>query len=163
MYYSKINKTDVANGPGVRVSLFVSGCRNRCKGCFNPETWNFYYGRHFNTKTIEEIYKAIEPDYINGLTILGGDPFEPENHLEVLRLTRIIKALYPEKTIWIYTGYKYEDLKDLDIMDYIDVLVDGPFIESLKDLSLRFKGSSNQRIIDIKETKRLGKIKEVEL
>lgn len=158
MYYSKINKTDIANGPGVRVSLFVSGCRNHCKGCFNPETWNFYYGQRFNTKTIEEIYKAIEPDYINGLTILGGDPFEPENHLDVLRLTRIIKALYPEKTIWIYTGYKYEDLKDLEIMDYIDVLVDGPFIENKKDLSLRFRGSSNQRIINMPATRESGVI-----
>lgn len=158
MYYSKINKTDVANGPGVRVSLFVSGCRNRCKGCFNPETWDFKYGEEFTRKTFIEIDNALEPDYINGLTILGGDPFEPENIKTVTRICRKMKKWYPDKTIWIYTGYKYEDLKDLEIMDYIDVLVDGPFIESLKDMSLRFRGSSNQRIIDIPATRKSGQI-----
>ena len=159
MYYGRINKTDIANGPGVRVSLFVSGCRNRCKGCFNPEAWDFNYGKYFSTDTIDEIYKGMGPDYISGLTILGGDPMEPENRSDVLRLSRIMKMLYPWKTIWIYTGYKYENLKDLEIMDYIDVLVDGPFIESKKDISLQFRGSSNQRIIDIPETRRSGEIK----
>lgn len=159
MNYGRINKTDIANGPGVRVSIFVSGCRNRCKGCFQPETWDFNYGEYFSTETIDEIYKGMSPDYISGLTILGGDPMEPENRPDVLRLSRIMKMLYPNKTIWIYTGYKYENLKDLEIMDYIDVLVDGPFIESKKDISLQFMGSSNQRIIDIPETRRSGKIK----
>ena len=159
MRYGRLNKVDIANGPGVRVSLFVSGCRNRCKGCFNPETWDFNHGKYFSTETIDEIYKAMSPDYISGLTILGGDPMEPENRPGVLRLSRIMKILYPDKTIWIYTGYLYENLKDLEIMDYIDVLVDGPFIESKKDISLQFRGSSNQRIINIPETRRSGKIK----
>lgn len=159
MYYGRINKTDIANGPGVRVSLFVSGCRNRCKGCFNPETWSFNYGKEFTLKTLIEIDKALEPDYIDGLTILGGDPFEPENIETVTAICKKLAIEHRLKTIWIYTGYKYEDIKDFEIMDYIDVLVDGPFIESLKDISLQFRGSSNQRIIDIPATRRSGEIK----
>lgn len=159
MRYGKINKTDIANGPGVRVSLFVSGCRNRCKGCFNPETWSFDYGESFTMRTIEEILEALSPDYIAGLSILGGDPFESENILGVLELCYEAKRLYPDKTIWIYTGYLYEDLKDLPIMEYIDVLVDGPFIEALKDISLKFKGSSNQRIIDVQASRSSGSVK----
>lgn len=159
MRYGKINKTDIANGPGVRVSLFVSGCRNRCKGCFNPETWSFDYGDPFTMRTIEEILEALSPDYIAGLSILGGDPFESENILGVLELCYEAKRLYPDKTIWIYTGYLYEDFKDLPIMEYIDVLVDGPFIEALKDISLKFKGSSNQRIIDVQASRSSGSVK----
>lgn len=159
MRYVRINKTDIANGVGVRVSLFVSGCRNKCKGCFNPETWDFNYGEEFTRKTFIEIDNALEPDHISGLTILGGDPFEPENIATVTRLCRKVKKWYPGKTIWLYTGYLYEDLKDLDIMNYIDVLVDGRFIEELKDISLRFRGSSNQRIIDIPATRKAGEIK----
>lgn len=159
MRYGKINKTDIANGPGVRVSLFVSGCRNRCKGCFNPETWSFDYGELFTMRTIEEILEALSPDYIAGLSILGGDPFESENILGVLELCYEAKRLYPDKTIWIYTGYLYEDFKDLPIMEYIDVLVDGPFIEALKDISLKFKGSSNQRIIDVQASRSSGSVK----
>lgn len=159
MRYGKINKTDIANGPGVRVSLFVSGCRNRCKGCFNPETWSFDYGESFTMRTIEEILEALSPDYIAGLSILGGDPFESENILGVLELCYEAKRLYPDKTIWIYTGYLYEDFKDLPIMEYIDVLVDGPFIEALKDISLKFKGSSNQRIIDVQASRSSGSVK----
>ena len=158
MHYGRINKTDIANGVGVRVSLFVSGCRNRCKGCFNPETWDFNYGEKFTRKTVIEIDNALEPDYISGFSILGGDPFEPENITTVTMLCREMKKRYPNKTIWVYTGYLYEDIKDLDIMNYIDVLVDGRFIEELKDLSLRFRGSRNQRIIDVPTTRKAGKI-----
>lgn len=152
MNYAKINPTDIANGPGVRVSLFVTGCRNRCKGCFNTSTWDFNNGELYSTVTLIQLLKYLEPDYISGLSILGGDPFEPENIDEVTKLCKYVKGKYPNKTIWVYTGYIYEDLKDLEIMNYIDVLVDGPFIESLKDISLVFKGSSNQRIIDIPNT-----------
>ena len=159
MRYGRINKTDIANGPGVRVSLFVSGCRNRCKGCFNPETWDFNYGETFTEDAFREIYEAMSPDHIAGLTILGGDPMEPENIEMITLISKNIKDWFPDKTIWIYTGYKYEDLKDLAIMRYIDVLVDGQFIESKKDISLQFKGSSNQRIIDIPATRKSGDIK----
>lgn len=158
MNYGKLNKADIANGPGVRVSLFVSGCRNRCKGCFNPETWSFDYGEKFTADTIAEILWALEPDYIAGLSILGGDPFEPENRVEIKRTCLWVRGVRPDKTIWIYTGYLYEDLKDLEIMDYIDVLVDGPFIESEKDLRLRFRGSRNQRIIDVQASRRAGSV-----
>ena len=158
MNYGRINKTDIANGPGVRVSLFVSGCRNRCKGCFQPETWDFNYGEEFTLKTFVEIDNALDPDHIDGLTILGGDPFEPENIEMVTAICESIRRLNPCKTIWIYTGYLYEDLRGLEIMRYIDVLVDGPFIEDLKDISLQFRGSSNQRIIDIPATRRSGTI-----
>lgn len=159
MFYGKINELDIANDPGFRVSVFVSGCRNHCKGCFNPETWDFDYGEPFYTETIDKIYKAMKPNYIDGLTILGGDPFEIENRLDVARLCKIMKAVYPTKTIWVYTGYKYEDLKDLPVMTYIDVLVDGPYIENLKDLSLRFRGSSNQRLIDVPASRATGDIR----
>lgn len=158
MNYADIKKVDVANGPGVRVSLFVSGCRNHCKGCFNPETWDFNYGKEFDTKAWRGLEKALDYEYIDGISILGGDPFEPENIEMVTDLCYSIKKSYSDKTIWIYTGYVYEDIKDLEIMKYIDVLVDGPFIESLKDISLKFRGSSNQRIIDIPATRSSGKI-----
>lgn len=149
MNYGKLNKTDIANGTGVRVSLFVSGCRNRCKGCFNPETWDFNYGEPFTGDTIDEILKALEPEYISGLTILGGDPMECENVRPVFELCRAVKKNYPDKTIWIYTGYLWEDVRHLDMMIFCDVLVDGKFIEAEKDLTLKFRGSRNQRIIDV--------------
>lgn len=158
MNYGRINYNDIANGPGVRVSFFVSGCRNRCKGCFNPETWNFNHGEEFNLSTFIEIDNALNRDYIEGLTILGGDPFEPENIEMITGMCEFYKSNNPLKSIWVYTGYLYEDLKDLEIMDYIDVLVDGPFIESKKDISLQFRGSGNQRIIDIKKTKKAGEV-----
>jgi anaerobic ribonucleoside-triphosphate reductase activating protein len=156
--YGKLNKHDIANGPGVRVSLFVSGCRNRCKGCFNPETWDFNYGEKFTIETECQIFDALWPKWIAGLSILGGDPFEPENIERVTALCHNVRQLYPDKTIWIYTGYLYEDLKDLPIMEYIDVLVDGPFIESEKDLRLAFRGSRNQRIIDVQASRRAGSV-----
>ena len=158
MNYGKLNKTDIANGPGVRVSLFVSGCRNRCKGCFNPETWSFDYGEEFTADTCAEICSALRADHIAGLTILGGDPFEPENRLSVEATCHVIKQYCPGKTIWIYTGYLYEDLKDLEVMKYVDVLVDGPFIEAEKDFRLRFRGSRNQRIIDVQASRRAGSV-----
>lgn len=158
MRYGKLNTVDIANGPGVRVSLFVSGCRNRCKGCFNPETWSFKYGEPYTLWTGEEILDALSPDYITGLSILGGDPFEPENIETVTDLCCMVRKFFPSKTIWIYTGYLYEDLKDLEIMDYIDVLVDGPFIESEKDLRLAFRGSKNQRIIDVPASRSSGSV-----
>lgn len=160
MNYGRTNKTDIANGPGVRVSLFVSGCRNRCKGCFQPETWDFNYGKEFNLDAIIEIEDALKESYIDGLTILGGDPMEPENIKEVTNLCIFISQYFPDKTIWIYTGYTYEyvSLINPKILDYIDVLVDGPFIESKKDISLKFRGSSNQRIIDIPKSRRSGKV-----
>lgn len=160
MNYGRINKTDIANGPGVRVSLFVSGCRNRCKGCFNPETWDFNYGKEFTLETFIKIDNALDPDYIAGLTILGGDPMEPENIECVTAICASIRKSQPGKTIWIYTGYTYEyvSLKNPEILNYIDVLVDGPFIESKKDISLQFRGSSNQRIIDVRATRKSGTI-----
>ena len=161
MNYGAIKENDIANGPGVRVSLFVSGCRNRCKGCFNPETWRFDYGQEFTLKTFFEIEDALDKKHIDGLTILGGDPFEPENIEIVTAICEAVKKLCPGKTIWIYTGYTYEyvSLKYPEILDYIDVLVDGPFIEALKDISLEFRGSSNQRIIDVPESLKSGEVK----
>lgn len=158
MRYGEIKETDIANGEGVRVSLFVSGCRNRCKGCFNPETWSFDYGEEYTTKTLDKIIKLLDRSYISGLSILGGDPFEPENLKEVTTLIRLVKFLFQDKTVWVYTGYLYEDLKDLEVMDLIDVLVDGRFIEDQKDISLQFRGSRNQRIIDVQKTKRSGSV-----
>lgn len=166
MKYGRIKKTDIANGPGVRVSLFVSGCRNHCKGCFQPETWDFNYGEEYDgVNTANDIVKALTPDYISGLSILGGDPMEPENIDEVTSLCYIVKLLFPNKTIWLYTGYTWEDIRIRypEILNYIDVLVDGPFIEDLKDISLAFRGSSNQRIIDVPATLKTGYIEEVKI
>lgn len=158
MRYGKINKTDIANGPGVRVSLFVSGCRNHCKGCFNPGTWAFDYGEAFTLRTVDEILKALDKPYISGLSILGGEPFEPENIGTVFDLCRQVKNRFPDKTIWIYTGYLYEKLEPI-LNDTIDVLVDGPFIEAQKDITLKFKGSKNQRIIDVQASRSSGSVK----
>ena len=166
MYYGKIKKTDIANGPGVRVSLFVSGCRNHCKGCFQPETWSFNYGQEYDgVNTTNEIIEALSPEYISGLSILGGDPIERENISEVVTLCNLVKHLYPDKTIWLYTGYNYEDIAEMypNILEVIDVMVDGPFVEELKDISLVFRGSSNQRIINVPESVRSGRVVEVEL
>lgn len=158
MHYGKLIKCDIANGPGVRVSLFVSGCRNRCKGCFNSETWDFNYGKEFTSETVDEILEALKPNYISGLSILGGDPFEPENIFPVTDLCYKVKRLYPNKSIWIYTGYLYEHLKTRAVLALVDVLVDGPFIEAQKDLSLAFRGSRNQRIIDVQASRSSGEL-----
>lgn len=159
MNYAKVKKTDVANGPGIRVSLFVSGCSHHCEGCFNPETWDFRYGQLYTADTEQEILEALKPDYIRGLSLLGGEPWEIPNRLEVLELVKRVREAYPEKDIWCYTGYDYE--KDLlrwidegraeveELLKRIDVLVDGPFEEERKNLRLPFRGSENQRLIDV--------------
>lgn len=167
MYYGEIKKFDIADGPGVRVSLFVSGCTHHCKGCFNPDTWDFTFGNEYTAATEREIIKALEPDYIDGLTLLGGEPMEKVNQRGLLPLLKKVKKLYPAKTIWCYTGYILETelLSDSkarcectdELLSIIDVLVDGEFIEEQKNISLRFRGSSNQRIIDMKNTLSSGK------
>ena len=168
MNYADIKRIDVANGPGVRVSLFVSGCTHHCKECFNPETWDFSYGNIFDENAENEIIKYLEPDYIKGLTLLGGDPMEKVNQEALIPLLEKVKKTYPDKSIWCYTGYDFEEdikknmLKNWEVtkkfMSYIDVLVDGEFKIDLKDLNLVFRGSSNQRIIMVKESLESGKI-----
>jgi len=151
MNYAEIKKVDIANGPGVRVSLFVSGCRNHCKGCFNPETWDFDYGRPFTRETEDEIIEALRPSWIQGLSILGGEPTEEENAAVLIPFLKRVRAVLPDKDIWLYSGYTYEALRDKEILTLADVLVDGPFLLELKDAGLAFRGSRNQRIIDLKE------------
>lgn len=155
MYYSGITAPDIANGNGCRVVLWVSGCTHKCKNCHNPETWSFTYGKKFDDKTITEIFKWLDKPYISGLTISGGDPLDRSSYelTEILCLCKTVKERYPDKNIWIYTGYVYESLNDnqKEILEYCDVLVDGPYIESMRDLSLPFRGSTNQRIINLHE------------
>ena len=159
MNYATIKNCDIANGPGVRVSLFVSGCRHHCKGCFNEIAWDFNYGEPFTEETIKSIMEMLAPAHIKGMTLLGGEPFEPENQEELVKLLRVVKKSYPEKSIWAFSGYLFD--KDIlsgnlgpadityEILSYLDVLVDGRFVLEKKDLSLRFRGSSNQRLIDV--------------
>lgn len=159
MFYANIKKHDVANGVGVRVSLFVSGCTHRCKGCFNAEAWDFHYGSPYTEDTEEEILQALDKEYIAGLSLLGGEPFEPCNQRALLPLLRKFKERFPQKTVWCYSGYTFD--RDLsaggrahceatdEMLSMLDILVDGEFVEELKDLKLRFRGSSNQRIIDV--------------
>lgn len=158
MHYAKINPLDMGNGPGWRVSLFVSGCRNRCKGCFNPETWSFTYGKEFDRVAFHELLTALENPNVRGLSILGGDPFEPENRATVEEICKYVKKYRPDRDIWVWTGYSYEDLKDLPVFYDIDVLVDGRFEEEKKDVRLKYRGSSNQRVIDICESRRVGQV-----
>ncbi len=162
MNYATVKKHDIANGPGVRVSLYVSGCTHHCKGCFNPETWDFNYGKPFDESVKKEIIEALEPSYIKGFSLLGGEPFEPANSAELAPFLKEIKSVYPDKTIWCYSGYDLE--KDMltyklgdesvimDMLSCIDVLVDGEFKEAQKVIDLRFRGSTNQRIIDVQKT-----------
>ena len=150
MNYCGIKKTDIANGPGVRVSLFVSGCRNHCSGCFQPETWDFNYGDPFTKKTEKEIIRALRPSWIQGLSILGGDPMEPENQRALLPFLKRLHIFLPEKDIWLYTGYRLESVSNSPLLPFVDVVVDGPFIEAQKDISLAFRGSRNQRIIHLR-------------
>ena len=166
MHYSAIKKTDVANGEGVRVTLFVSGCRRHCKGCFNPETWSFSSGTPFLQETEDELIEALRPGYINGLTLLGGEPFEPENQRVLVPFLRRVRAAYPEKNIWSFSGFTYEELTTDgthprcevtdEFLSLLDVLVDGRFVEELKDISLRFRGSRNQRLIDLNASRAAG-------
>lgn len=156
MNYGAIKKNDIANGIGVRVSLFVSGCRNHCDGCFQPQTWDFDYGLPFTKETEEEILKALRPSWIQGLSILGGEPMEPENENVLLPFIKRVKETYPKKDIWLYSGYTYEELKGRKILQYVDVLVDGHFEEKLRDPSLAFRGSSNQRILNVPASLKAG-------
>ena len=151
MNYAEIKKVDIANGPGVRVSLFVSGCRNHCPGCFNPETWNFSYGKPFTRETEDEIIEALRPSWIQGLSILGGEPTEEENAAVLIPFLKRVRAALPDKDIWLYSGYTYEALRDKEILTLADVLVDGPFLLEQKDAGLAFRGSRNQQIIDLRE------------
>jgi anaerobic ribonucleoside-triphosphate reductase activating protein len=158
MNYAKIKPVDVANGEGVRVSLFVSGCPHHCKGCFNPELWNYDAGQDMTTKQFAEIIDLCSKPYISGLSLLGGEPLAPENVYTVSNIAQFFKHHFPNKTIWCYTGYRWEDVKRFSIMRYIDILVDGQFVEELKDPRLKFRGSSNQRIIDVKKSLESGNI-----
>lgn len=168
MNYAAIKPRDIANGPGVRVSLFVSGCRHHCKGCFNQEAWDFDYGQPFTTETEEEILNLLRPGFVKGLTLLGGEPFDPRNQEAVVGLLRKIRKEMPKKSIWAFSGYLFD--RDLlagqvgdgalvrDYLSYVDVLVDGPFVDEKKNLSLRFRGSENQRLIDVKRSLQTGNV-----
>lgn len=168
MHYATIKNCDIANGPGVRVSLFVSGCTHRCPGCFNEIAWDFGYGEPFTQQTIDYILELLKPPHIKGLTLLGGEPFEPENQPAIVELLRLVKTKYPDKSIWAFSGYLFD--KDIlagrlgpweitkEYLSYLDVLVDGPFVQAKKDLTLRFRGSSNQRLIDVPASLDSGEI-----
>lgn len=168
MYYGEIKDCDIANGIGVRVSLFVSGCTNRCPGCFQPQTWDFNYGQEFTKETEDRIIEMLKPDYITGLTVLGGEPFEPENQVALVPFLKRVKESYPDKTIWSFSGFVLEDLMregtychtevTMDMLNMIDVLIDGRFEQELKNIQLRFRGSENQRLIDMNKTRKEGKV-----
>ena len=169
MYYGEIKNCDIANGEGVRVSLFVSGCTNHCEECFQPQTWAFDYGQPFTLETEEYILELLRPQYINGLSLLGGEPFEPENQRALFPFVRRVRAKYPSKNIWSFTGFTYEELRQEgshprcevtdELLSLLDVLVDGRYVEALKDISLRFRGSSNQRLIDLNATRSTGAVR----
>ena len=168
MNYAEIKQYDVANGTGVRVSIFVSGCTHHCKHCFNEETWDFNYGRPFSETEADQIVEYLKPDYVAGLSVLGGEPFEPSNQEGLLPLLQAVKKEYPEKDIWCYTGYLFDKqiLEDMcrksevtiQMLSCIDILVDGRFVEEKKNLKLRFRGSENQRIIDVKKSLEQGRV-----
>lgn len=167
MNYAGIKYCDIANGLGCRTVLFVSGCRNHCKGCFQPQTWEFDYGEPFDEQIQNEILDSLAPAYVQGITLLGGDPFEEENQEALVPFMRRVKERYPNKDVWAYTGYLYEELLANgrkhteytdELLSMIDVLVDGPFIEEQKDITLKFKGSANQRVIDLKKTRATGEV-----
>ncbi len=172
MNYSAIKYYDIANGTGVRTTLFVSGCRNRCKGCFQPETWDFNHGEAFTKETEDEIIESLKNPITDGLTLLGGDPFEEENQEALLPFLNRVKKEAPNANIWAFTGYVLdEDLvsggrkhtpQTDEMLSYLDVLVDGPFIEEQRNLCLKFRGSENQRLIDMKHWNKTGIIKEID-
>lgn len=166
MNYCNIKRRDIADGIGVRVTLFVSGCTHHCKGCFQPETWDFDYGQSFDAEAEQVIFTELKQSFVNGLTLLGGEPFEPENQRGLLPFLRTVKARFPDKTVWAYSGYTWEELTGEsrarcettdEMLSLIDVLVDGEFLEEQKDITLRFRGSSNQRILDVKACLAAGK------
>ncbi len=161
MYYGSLKKCDIANGIGIRTVLFVSGCTHHCKGCFQPQTWNFRYGTEYTEETEQEIMESLQPSYVHGLTLLGGEPMEPENQRALLPLLRRIRRELPHKTIWCYSGYTWEELTGEsrarcevteEMLSLLDVLVDGEFVEEKKNISLQFRGSENQRLIDVPKT-----------
>lgn len=165
MNYATIKNNDIANGPGVRVSLFVSGCTHHCKGCFNEVAWDFNYGRPFTQETVDSILSMVSQPHIRGLTLLGGEPFEPQNQPAIVDLLRQVRAKFPEKSIWAFSGYLFD--RDItsgrlgdtaEYLSYLDVLVDGPFVEAKKNLSLRFRGSENQRLIDVPASLKKGEV-----
>ena len=168
MHYGEIKNCDIANGEGVRVTLFVSGCTNHCKNCFQPQTWDFDYGQPFTEETEAELLRLLSPRYIRGLTLLGGEPFEPENQRALLPFLRKLRRELPEKTVWAFTGFTWEELHTEgshprcevtdELLNLIDVLVDGRYVEELKDIGLRFRGSSNQRLLDLNATRASGKL-----
>lgn len=167
MNYATIKRHDIANGPGVRVSLFVSGCNHHCPNCFNPETWDFAYGDPCDQSVVDSILESLAPSYIRGLSLLGGEPMEPANQAAVLAVAQQVRSQLPDKTIWCYTGFLFEDLLGgkvgdgavvRQLLELLDVLVDGPFVEDLKNPDLRFRGSSNQRLIDVPATLKSGEI-----
>lgn len=167
MHYGNIKKLDIADGEGVRVSLFVSGCRNHCEHCFQPETWDFDYGQVYTREVEDDLLAALKPSYVDGLTLLGGEPFEPENQRELVGLLRRVRAEFPNKTVWCYSGYTLEQMLGEghphcevteEMLSLLDVLVDGRFIEALKDISLKFRGSRNQRIVDVKRSLKEGTV-----
>lgn len=170
MHYGNIKPFSVENGPGIRVSLFVSGCTHRCQGCFSADTWNFQYGQPFTKETEKEILSMLAPDYVAGLTLLGGDPTEPVNQRALLPLLRSVKEHFSQKDVWVYTGYVYEDFLQggraeceitKEFLSLCDVMVDGPFIQEKRNLMLSYRGSENQRIIDLRETEKSGQVKEL--
>ena len=168
MNYATIKNCDIANGPGVRVSLFVSGCSHRCPGCFNEEAWDYDYGQLFTQETMDSILSMLAPPHIRGLTLLGGEPFDPRNQGAIVELLRQVKARYPDKSIWAFSGYLFDrdilsgKLGDWEItkeyLSYLDVLVDGPFVMAKKNLSLRFRGSENQRLINVPASLAAGEV-----
>ncbi len=167
MHYGAIKKRDIANGIGVRVVLFVSGCTHHCKGCFQPETWDFGYGAPYTEDTENEIIEALRPTFIDGLTLLGGEPFEPQNQAELVKLLRRVRTELPQKTVWAYSGYTFEELTGEsrarcavtdEMLSLLDVLVDGEFVEGKRNISLQFRGSENQRLLDVPKTLASGAI-----
>ena len=158
MRYHNITKDDMLNGDGLRAVLWVAGCTHKCKGCHNPVTWDIEGGIPFDDAAKEELFEAIKPDYISGVTFSGGDPLHPANHVEVAVLAKEIKETFPNKTIWLYTGFCWDEIKTLDAVKYCDVIVDGPFVQEEFDGKLHWKGSKNQRVIDVQETLRRKEI-----
>lgn len=168
MHYSTIKDCDIANGIGVRITLFVSGCTNHCKNCFQPQTWDFNFGEPFTEETEEKLLEMLKPDYINGLTLLGGEPMEPQNQRALVPFLKKVREAYPNKNVWCFTGFTYEVLKTDgshprcevtdEMLSLIDVLVDGRYVDELKDLTLQFRGSSNQRLIDMVKTRENGEV-----
>ena len=158
MRYHNITKDDMLNGDGLRVVLWVSGCSHKCKGCHNPITWDPKCGLEFDEDARNEIFAELDKDYVSGITFSGGDPLHPANVVEVTELAATIRQIYPHKTIWLYTGYLWDEVKYLDIVQYVDILIDGKFVEELKDNNLHWKGSSNQNVIDVKKSLRTGEI-----